>query len=64
MFDGFNKNLKAYRLLNKKNDSDKEFIVNKLILTIENIGKEKFIIYEDGDIEYNSMFDKGEKYNG
>ena len=56
--------IKAYRLLNKKNDSDKEFIVNKLILTIENIGKEKFIIYEDGDIEYNSMFDKGEKYNG
>ena len=52
MFDDFNKNLKIYRLLNNKNDSDREAIVNKLISTIKKIGKDKFIIYEDGDVEY------------
>lgn len=52
LFDNFNKDLNNYRLLNKKNDVDKKVIVNKLISTIEKIGKEKFIIYEDGDIEY------------
>ncbi len=63
LFDSFNKDLKAYRLLSKKNDSDKESIVTKLILTLEKIGEEKFIIYEDGTIEYNSMFDKGGKFH-
>lgn len=64
LFDSFNKDIKSYRLLNEKNDKDKEIIVSRLISIIEKIGKEKFIIYEDGDIEYNTLFDKGEKFNG
>lgn len=52
LFDSFNK-LKEYRSLNEKSDSNKEFIVNNLLATLEQIGKEKFTIYEDGDVEYN-----------
>ena len=53
IFDEFNDKLKNYRLLLKKDDSSKEFIVNELILVFEKIGKEDFIFYEDGDVEYN-----------
>ena len=53
LFDSFNNKLKEYRSLNEKSDSNKEFIVNNLLSTLEQIGKEKFTIYEDGDVEYN-----------
>lgn len=52
IFDAFNEKLKAYRQLTEKNDNDKEIIVNELISTIENIGIDKFVIYDDGDVEY------------
>lgn len=52
LFDTFNEKLKAYRQLTKKNDNDKENIVNELISTIKNIGIDKFVIYDDGDVEY------------
>ena len=54
LFDGFNKKLTEYRLKNEKSISDKEFIVNNLISVFEQIGKDKFKIYEDGDVEYNN----------
>ena len=57
LFNALNKRLKEYRSLYEKNDSDKESIVNDLISTLEQIGKEKFVIYEDGDVEYNYIKD-------
>ena len=56
LFDSFNNKLKEYRSLCKKTDSDKKIIVNDLLLTMEQIGKEKFVIYEDGDVEYNFVY--------
>ena len=52
IFDDFNIKLKNYRQLAKKQEIDKETIVNELILIIEKLGIDKFIIYDDGDIEY------------
>lgn len=53
IFDNFNIKLKKYRQLPEKGKEDKEIIVNELILIIEKLGIDKFIIYDDGDIEYN-----------
>lgn len=53
VFDEFNYKLKAYRKLSEKNKADKEFIVDALILAINQMGIENFVIYEDGDVEYN-----------
>lgn len=53
LFDSFNNKLKEYRSLYEKGNSNKESIVNNLLSTIEQIGEEKFTIYEDGDVEYN-----------
>lgn len=61
LFDTFNNKLKKYRLLSDKTDNDKESIVNDLLSTIETIGMEKFIIYEDGDVEYNYITVKGDE---
>ena len=52
LYDLFNKELKEYRELSEKNDEIKEKIVNRLFETLEKLGIEKFIIYDDGDIEY------------
>lgn len=64
LFDAFNNKLKEYRLLHEKTTIDKESIVNDLLSTIEQIGKEKFVIYEDGDVEYNYIMDKRDGFNG
>ena len=53
VFDEFNYKLKAYRKLLEKSKEDKESIVNALILAINQMGIENFVIYEDGDVEYN-----------
>ena len=63
LFDVFNNKLKEYRSLYEKTASDKDSIVNDLLSTIEQIGKEKFVIYEDGDVEYNYVMDKGDEFN-
>lgn len=63
LFDNFNHKLKEYRLLCEKTDKDKELIVNDLLSTIKKIGKENFVIYEDGDVEYNYTIDKGDEIN-
>ena len=63
LFDNFNNKLKEYRSLYEKSDSNKEDIVNSLLLTIEQISEEKFTIYEDGDVEYNYINDKGDEFN-
>ena len=55
--------MKEYRSLYEKTDSDKESIVNNLLSTLEQIGKEKFVIYEDGDVEYKYIKDKGDEFN-
>lgn len=52
IFDNFNIKLKKYRQLSEKSKVDKETIVNELILIIEKLGIDKFIIYDDGDVEY------------
>lgn len=52
IFDNFNIKLKKYRQLPEKSKVDKETIVNELILIIEKLGIDKFIIYDDGDVEY------------
>lgn len=52
ILDDFNSKLKKYRQLPEKGKADKETIVNELILIIEKLGIDKFIIYDDGDIEY------------
>lgn len=53
LFDDFNDKLKKYRSLHEKTNEAKENIVNELLSTIEQIGEENFIIYDDGDVEYN-----------
>ena len=63
LFDGLNNRLKEYRSLYEKTDSDKESIVNNLLSTLEQIGKEKFVIYVDGDVEYKYIKDKGDEFN-
>ena len=55
LFDNFNNKLKKYRLLQKKTEYDKKLIANTLLLIIEQIGEEKFVIYDDGDVEYNEI---------
>ena len=52
IFDNFNIKLRNYRQLSEKQETDKETIVNELILLIEKFGIDKFIIYADGDVEY------------
>ena len=63
LFDSFNNKLKKYRLLQEKSDNDKESIVNGLLSTFEHIGEEKFIMYEDGDVEYNYINDETNEFN-
>ena len=53
LFNDFNKKLKYYRILSIKDDKSKEEIVQELIMIINKIGKDNFIIYNDGDVEYN-----------
>ena len=53
LFDEFNKKLKDYRSLDEKTAKDKEYIVNILLSTFKKIGQDYFLIYEDGDVEYN-----------
>ena len=62
-FDIFNKKLKEYRSLVKKNIKDKVYIVNELLSVFEQIVMESFIIYEDGDVEYNYNGEKGDELN-
>lgn len=52
LFDKFNERLKKYRSKTDKTTTDSEYIVNELMALIEKLGKEKFIIYDDGDVEY------------
>ena len=54
LFNDFNKKLKEYRMLSIKDEKSKENIVQEIKSIILKIGKENFIIYEDGDVEYNS----------
>ena len=53
VFYEFNYKLKKYRQLSEKSKADKEYIVDALTLAINKIGIENFVIYEDGDVEYN-----------
>ncbi len=53
LYNAFNKKLKDYRKLSIKDDKSKENIVQELISIINKLGKDNFIIYNDGDIEYN-----------
>lgn len=41
-------------MLSIKDEKSKENIVQEIKSIILKIGKENFIIYEDGDVEYNS----------
>ena len=52
LFDTFNKKLIKYRSIKDKKTTDSEMIINEILSLIEKIGKENFIIYDDGDIEY------------
>lgn len=52
LFIDFNNKLTKYRSLQNKSIDDTETIVSELLSIINKIGKENFIIYEDGDIEY------------
>ena len=52
IFDDFNIKLRNYRQLAEKQETDKQKLVNELILIIEKFGIDKFIIYDDGDVEY------------
>ncbi len=54
IFDEFNAKLKKYRQLPTKTNENKEYIVSQLVLTFEKLGIGNFIIYEDGDVEYNA----------
>lgn len=49
----FNDKLSKYRSLKEKNLKDKENMVEYLVRFIENLGIDKFTIYDDGDVEYN-----------
>ena len=52
LFEGINEKLKKYRSIKNKKTIDSELIVKELLALIEQLGKENFIIYDDGDIEY------------
>ena len=54
LFNEFNKNLKEYRMLSVKDEKSKEAIVQELKSIIIQLGTENFIIYENGDVEYNT----------
>lgn len=54
LFNHFNKKLKEYRMLIIKDEKSKENIVQELKSTIIQLGRENFIVYDDGDVEYNS----------
>ena len=58
LFDVFNKKLKQYRMLCTKDEKSKENIVQELKSIIIELGKENFLIYEDGDVEYNCYNNK------
>ncbi len=63
LFDKINKKITNYRSLKEKNNDDKEVIVNDLLLAFEKLGQENFIIYEDGDVEYNYNKEEGDDFN-
>lgn len=63
LFDNFNKKLIKYRSIKNKKTTDSEKIVKELLAILEKIGKEKFIIYDDGDIEYIYKNKKGDDSN-
>lgn len=63
LFDEFNKKLDKYRSLNDKTDNDRELIVNELLSILNKIGIDKFIIYDDGDIEYIDKKMEGDDFN-
>lgn len=46
----FNEKLSKYRLLQEKSLKDKENMVEYLVRFIENLGIDKFTIYDDGDV--------------
>lgn len=54
LFNEFNKKLKEYRMLSVKDEKSKENIVQELKSIIIQLGTENFIIYKDGDVEYNT----------
>lgn len=54
LFNEFNKKLKEYRMLSVKDEKSKEAIVQELKSIIIQLGTENFIIYKDGDVEYNT----------
>lgn len=54
LFNEFNKKLKEYRMLYVKDEKSKEAIVQELKSIIIQLGTENFIIYKDGDVEYNT----------
>lgn len=48
----FNEKLSKYRSLQEKSLKDKENMVEYLVRFIENLGIDKFTIYNDGDVQY------------
>ena len=46
----FNEKLSKYRSLQEKSLKDKENMVEYLVRFIENLGIDKFTIYDDGDV--------------
>ncbi len=63
LFMDFNNKLTKYRSLQNKSINDTETMVRELLSIINKIGKENFIIYEDGDIEYIYENMKGDDSN-
>lgn len=63
LFIDFNNKLTKYRSLQNKSINDTETMVRELLSIINKIGKENFIIYEDGDIEYIYENMKGDDSN-
>ena len=62
LYIDFNQKLGEYRKLAVKTDEDQEKIVNKLIATMEKMGIENFIIYDDGDVNYDyNKINNGDK---
>lgn len=48
----FNEKLSKYRSLQEKSLKDKENMVEYLVRFIENLGIDRFTIYDDGDVQY------------
>lgn len=48
----FNEKLSKYSSLQEKSLKDKENMVEYLVRFIENLGIDKFTIYNDGDVQY------------